>query len=57
MEGASIGQVCYLNSVPFVVIRSISDNAINGSHVDYEKFSPLAIKNSVAILKNMLSVL
>lgn len=57
MEGASIGQVCYLNSVPFVVIRSISDNAINGSHVDYEKFSPLAIKNSVAILKDMLSVL
>jgi len=57
MEGASIGQVCYLNGIPFVVIRSISDNAINGSHVDYEKFAPLAIKNSVAILKDMLFVL
>jgi adenosylhomocysteine nucleosidase len=54
MEGASIGQVCYLNSMPFVVIRSISDNAINGSHMDYETFAPLAIKNSVAILKDML---
>jgi adenosylhomocysteine nucleosidase len=54
MEGASIGQVCYLNKIPFVVIRSISDNAINGTHMDYEKFSSLAIKNSVAILKDML---
>jgi adenosylhomocysteine nucleosidase len=54
MEGASIGQVCYLNDIPFVVIRSISDNAINGSHMDYEKFSELAIKNSVFILRDML---
>jgi len=57
MEGASIGQVCYLNDLPFVVIRSISDNAINGSHMDYEKFSHIAIKNSVAILKDMLMAL
>lgn len=54
MEGASIGQVCHLNNTPFVVIRSISDNAINGSHMDYEKFAPIAIENSVAILKDML---
>ena len=54
MEGASIGQVCYLNNLPFVVIRSISDNAINGSHMDYEKFSEIAIENSVYILKDML---
>lgn len=54
MEGASIGQVCYLNDIPFVVIRSISDNAINGSHMDYDEFSSIAIKNSVAILKDML---
>lgn len=57
MEGAAIGQVCYLNNMPFVVIRSISDNAINGSHMDYETFAPLAIKNSVAILKDMLNSL
>jgi adenosylhomocysteine nucleosidase len=57
MEGASIGQVCYLNNMPFVVIRSISDNAINGTHMDYETFAPLAIKNSVAILKDMLEAL
>lgn len=54
MEGGSIAQVCYLNNVPFVVIRSISDNANNGAHMDYEKFAPIAIKNSTEILKNML---
>ena len=54
MEGASIAQVAYLNNIPFVVIRSISDNAINGTHMDYEKFSPIAIENSTKILRDML---
>lgn len=57
MEGASIGQVCYLNNLPFVVIRSISDNAINGSHMDYETFADMAIQNSVYILKDMLQAM
>lgn len=57
MEGASIAQVCYLNSIPFVVIRSISDNANNGAHMDYEKFVPIAVKNSTRILKRMLEMI
>ena len=54
MEGASIAHTCYVNNVPFVVIRSISDNANNGAHVDFEKFTPIAVKNSTAILKEMI---
>lgn len=54
MEGGSIAQVCYLNSVPFVVIRSISDNANTGAHMEYEKFAPIAIKNSTNILEYFL---
>ncbi|MCM8711017.1 5'-methylthioadenosine/adenosylhomocysteine nucleosidase [Clostridium sp. SYSU_GA19001] len=54
MEGGSIAQVCYLNNIPFVVIRSISDNANNGAHMDFEKFKYIAVENSVRILKNML---
>jgi adenosylhomocysteine nucleosidase len=54
MEGGSIAHVCYLNSIPFVVIRSISDNANNGAHMDFEKFTPIAVNNSINILKNML---
>ena len=57
MEGGSIAQVCYLNNVPFVVIRSASDNANNGAHIEYEKFKPIAVKNSVNILKNMLETM
>lgn len=57
MEGASIAHVCYLNNIPCVVIRSISDNANNGAHMDYEKFMPIAIRNSTTILKNMLKTL
>lgn len=57
MEGASIAHVCYLNNIPCVVIRSISDNANNGAHMDYEKFLPIAIRNSTTILKNMLKTL
>lgn len=54
MEGASIAHVCYLNSIPFVIIRSISDNANNGAHMDYEKFIPIGVKNSTTILKAMV---
>ncbi|MDV3428021.1 MAG: 5'-methylthioadenosine/adenosylhomocysteine nucleosidase [Bacillota bacterium] len=57
MEGGSIAQVCYLNSVPFVVIRSISDNANTGAHMDYQKFVPIAIDNSIHIIENMLNIL
>ncbi|KAA8676151.1 5'-methylthioadenosine/adenosylhomocysteine nucleosidase [Clostridium sp. WLY-B-L2] len=54
MEGGSIAQAAYLNNVPFVIIRSISDNANNGASMDYKKFAPIAIKNSTEILKNMI---
>lgn len=57
MEGGSIAQVCYLNNIPFVIIRSISDNASNGAHIDYEKFIPIAVENSTNILKSMIEAM
>lgn len=57
MEGASIAHVCYLNNIPCVVIRSISDNANNGAHMDYEKFLPIGVRNSTAILKEMIKLM
>jgi len=53
MEGGSIAHTCYLNNVPFVVIRSISDNANTGAHMDFEKFIPIGVKNSTTILEKM----
>lgn len=50
MESGSIGQVCYLNNVKFVAIRSISDNANSNANIDYKKFLKLAIKNTHNLL-------
>ncbi len=36
MEGAAIGHVCFLNDIPFVVIRSISDGADTDASESYE---------------------
>lgn len=46
MEGAAIGQVCYVNKVPFAVIRAISDDADGGACEDYPTFAKTAAKNS-----------
>lgn len=54
MEGGSIAHVCYLNNIPFVVIRSISDNANNGAHMDFAEFTAIGVKNSTSILKSMI---
>ena len=43
-----------INDIPFVVIRSISDNANTGAHMDFEKFKYLAVENSSYILKEMI---
>lgn len=57
MEGGSIAHVCYVNHIPFVVIRSISDNANTGAHMDFANFVPIAVNNSINILRNMLNSL
>ncbi len=46
MEGAAIGQVCYVNKVPFAVIRAISDDADGGACEDYPTFAKMAAENS-----------
>ncbi len=49
MEGASIGHVAYINKVPFVVLRAISDTADNSSHMDYPTFLKKASENSTKV--------
>lgn len=51
MEGAAIAQVCYLNRVPFLVIRSISDIPNGKNHIDFDKFIKLASKNCAQIIQ------
>ncbi len=52
MEGASIGQVCYVNQVPFGVLRAISDG--DGAEMDYMTFAPLAAEQSIKIIMEFI---
>lgn len=55
MEGAAVGQTCYVNKVPFCVLRAISDSADGSSHMDYPAFVQMAAGQSVALLRRFLS--
>ena len=54
MEGASIAQVCYVNKIPFVILRAISDKADDSSPISFEEFTKLAAKNSSSLVQFML---
>ena len=54
MEGAAIGQVCFVNEIPFVVIRSISDDASGHAPTSYESFFKEAAQRAVALTEEML---
>ena len=57
MEGASIAHVCYLNKIPFVIIRSISDKADNSAEMNFEEFTQIAADNSIKIIEGMVEML
>ena len=52
MEGAAIAQVSYLNSIPFIVVRSISDSPNGKNAITYDKFLELASKRCARIFQN-----
>jgi adenosylhomocysteine nucleosidase len=54
MEGAAIAQAAYLNKIPFVIIRAISDKADDSATMDYPTFEKQAIKNSVALVETFI---
>ena len=54
MEGAAVGQVCYVNKIPFCVLRAISDSADGSSHMDYPTFVQMAAEQSVALLRRFI---
>lgn len=54
MEGAAIAHASYLNGIPFLVIRAISDKADDSAGMDYPAFEAMAIENSVKLLSAMI---
>ena len=57
MEGAAIGQVCYVNGKPFAVLRAISDSADGSAELDYPTFSRMAAENYVKVVCRYLKSL
>lgn len=51
MEGAAIAQAAWLNHIPFVIIRAISDKADDSATMDYPTFEKQAIRHSVALVE------
>lgn len=55
MEGAAIAQTAYLNQIPFLIIRAISDKADNSAEMSYAEFEEVAIKNTVKLLNGLVA--
>lgn len=55
MEGAAIAQAAYLNKIPFLIIRAISDKADDSATVDYPAFEAKAIEHSVRLVKEIVA--
>ncbi len=54
MEGAAIGHTSYLNNIPFVIIRAMSDKADGTAHRNFPEFLHEAAENSSNIVKYIL---
>ena len=52
MEGGSIGHVCFVNNMPFAVLRSISDG--DGGELDYLTFAAKAADNAGHIMEEFI---
>lgn len=57
MEGAAIAQAAYLNQIPFVILRAISDKADNSATMDYPVFEKRAAAHCVRLVEEMVTVL
>lgn len=57
MEGAAIAHTSYLNNIPYVIIRSISDNANNDAITDFKTFVNKAAAVSCNIVREMINMI
>ena len=57
MEGAAIAHARWLNRIPFVIIRAISDSADEQANMSYEQFVVLAAKRSSELVEKILEKL
>ncbi len=56
MEGGAVGHVCYMNKVPFAILRSISDDLKFHKGTDFEQFSQLAADRTIKAMKKFIQI-
>lgn len=54
MEGAAIAQCAYLNNVPFLILRAISDKADDSASMDFPSFAKMASERNIEILADLI---
>ncbi len=54
MEGAAVAQVCNINEVPHLIIRTVSDKADGTAVEDYNNFKSIVAMNSFKIVENII---
>ncbi len=57
MEGAAVAHAAYLNRVPALVLRAISDSYAGNNAMDFAAFTPRAAAQSAALVLEMLRLL
>lgn len=58
MEGGAVGQVCYVNEVPFGIIRTISDSyGEEEPGMDFIRFAKKAAEDSVKLVLEFLKII
>ncbi|MDF2720467.1 MAG: nucleosidase [Paenibacillus sp.] len=57
MEGSAVAQVCAMNGVPYVVIRSMSDKADGSAHVNFAEFAVQSADRSFRIVEHMVQAM
>lgn len=54
MEGAAVAHVCHIFQIPYVVIRSMSDQADHAAPVNFVEFTKIAAVRSCELVTSML---
>ncbi len=57
MESAAVGHCCYMNKIPFVSVRCISDNADDNGIFSYKEFEKIAAGRVAEIVLSMSKIL
>ena len=55
MEGTAIGHTAYINGIPFIVLRSISDDGKSEHRVEFATFAKSSAEKVAKLLLSMLS--